>query len=146
MLDLPSQKEVCCLVFLVDASAPCVLVHLPVQIWPQISIQSGRTQHNTLGRLSFPFPTIHRCCRSSPSLNYRADHTRRVDSFVRLFWDGSTVQNNLQFPICRFPPELRSIPNHLTYDFHSLSLSVNRFKTKNVVRVLPERLDAVIRS
>ena len=92
-----------------DASAPCVPVHLRAQIWPQISIQSGRAQHSALCSSSFPFLPNHRFRLFSHTLHYCADHTRRVDSFVRLVWNGSTVQTNLQLPICRFPNSLRSI-------------------------------------
>ena len=72
-------------------------------------LQSGRAQLSALGCSSFPFLPNH-CFRLYPhTLLYRADHTRRVDLFVLKFWDGSTVQNNLQLPICRFPTLLRLI-------------------------------------
>ena len=102
------------MVFLLDASAPCVLVHLRVQIWPQISYHPWFPRSIAPPRLSTPFCFVHYCHLSFPTLTFCADHTRRFVPFVRSAWNGSTVQTNLQLTICRFSTSLGSIPNHLT--------------------------------
>ena len=109
LLGLPCQREVRCSVFNLDALLLCNPPDHRAKIWPQISYHLWCARSIASNCLSFPFLAVHRCRPSSPTLNVCADHTGRVDSFVSKFWDGSTVQNNLQFPIYRFPTKLRSI-------------------------------------
>ena len=92
-----------CWVFLLASSASLDRRHRRAKIWPQISPHLWCAQLCTLVCSSFPFLPIHHFRLYSHTLLYRAVHTRRADSFVPKFWGRSTVQNNLQFPICRCP-------------------------------------------
>ena len=102
-MTLPSLREVCHLVFVLDASSLRVLSSQRVRIWPQISYHLWFTRSIAPPRLSLPFLSNHRFRLFPHTLTYRADPTRRVDPFVSSVWDRSTVQTNLQLPICRFP-------------------------------------------
>ena len=88
--------------------------HRRAQIWPQMFTNLWCAQLSALLGSSFPFLPNHRCRLYPHTLHTRADHKRRVDSFVYLVWNGSSVQTNLQVAICRFPKSLRSIPNQTT--------------------------------
>ena len=90
-MTLPSQREVCCLVFSVDALLPCVLPHQRADIWPHISYQLWCARSTASSCLSVRSLTVQRCHLSLPTLLYCADHTRCLEQFVLLFWDGSTV-------------------------------------------------------
>ena len=119
-----------CWVFSTDASAPCVPVHLRFQIWPQISLQSARAAQRSLA------PPRSRFCLTTTAVSIPTLYTiapttrRRVDSFVHLVWDGSTVQTNLQLPICRFPTRCVLI-------LHKLALRTTHFRLPSVLASKP---------
>ena len=77
-MTLPSQREVCCLVFLLDALQLCVPPDHRTKIWPQISSNLWCVRSTAFSRLFVPFLIAQRCCLSFPGLSYSADHTRRL--------------------------------------------------------------------
>ena len=89
-----------CWVFSLVSSASPDRCHRRAQIWPQMLTNLWCAQHSALLGSSFPFLPNHRCRLYPHTLHYHADHTWRVDSFVSSVWDRSTVQTNLQLPIC----------------------------------------------
>ena len=90
------------MVFLLDALQLCVPPDHRAKIWPQISYHMWCARCTAFSRLSVPFLTAQHFRPSLPTLFYCGNHTRRFPVFVRLVWNGSTVQTNLQLAICRF--------------------------------------------
>ena len=84
-LGLPCQREVRCLAFSLDVSAPCVQLSVCVQFWPQIPLQSSSAPHSTPLRLSFPFRSVHRFRPFLPSSLVCAGPPTPPDSFVCSF-------------------------------------------------------------
>ena len=109
LLGLSHQGKVRRWVLLLASSASLDRRHRRAQIWPQMFTNLWCAQPSSLCSSSFPFLPIHHFRLFPHTLLYRAVHTRRADSFVLKFWGRSTVQNHLQFPICRFPNWLRPI-------------------------------------
>ena len=108
-----------CLVFSPDALLLFLRPDHRAKIWPQISPHLWCARSFASNCLSFPFLSIHHFRPILSPLHYCADHTRRSDSFVSVFWDGSTIQNNLQQPPADLQM-LRSLPNNLPCDQHTV--------------------------
>ena len=109
----------CCLVFSPDALKLCVPPDHRAKIWPQMFTNLWLRAALSPNCLSFPFLSNHYFRLLFPTLLVRADHTKRVDSFVQSVCNGSTVQTNLQVTICRFSTRLRSISTKRPCDQHS---------------------------
>ena len=60
-MTLPSLREVCNLVFLLDALLPCVLPHQRAEIWPQMFSNLWCAQHSTPLHFSALVSTVPRC-------------------------------------------------------------------------------------